>query len=260
MFLNDLNDNSFAALAILVCSSLIFFAGHADASTSQGAWSTRIDSGVAWQNRNDVQIPGDTGTRFSLADLDSSANTGFYRLELFYKLLPKHSIRFLYAPFRLESSGTFDKNVFFVDREFESGKPVKATYQFNSYRASYRYTFHEAAKWLWHIGFSAKIRDAEIKLSQDGKSAIDSNIGFVPLLYLYGEYKLSPHWNFVVDFDGLVGPQGRAFDVAIMAHRYLSRTWYLGGGYRTLEGGADNDTVYNFAWINYLFVSAGYRF
>jgi hypothetical protein len=31
-------------------------------------------------------------------------------------------------------------------------------------------------------------------------------------------------------------------------------------GFRTLEGGADNERVYSFAWLNYATVGAAYRF
>lgn len=31
-------------------------------------------------------------------------------------------------------------------------------------------------------------------------------------------------------------------------------------GYRTLEGGADNDSLYTFAWLHYAVVGLGYRF
>jgi hypothetical protein len=33
----------------------------------------------------------------------------------------------------------------------------------------------------------------------------------------------------------------------------------LSFGYRTVEGGADVDAVYNFAWFNYAVVSGSYR-
>ena len=35
---------------------------------------------------------------------------------------------------------------------------------------------------------------------------------------------------------------------------------YLAAGYRTLEGGADNDSVYTFAWLHYALVEIGARF
>jgi hypothetical protein len=47
---------------------------------------------------------------------------------------------------------------------------------------------------------------------------------------------------------------------ALLAHYDINQRWYAGGGIRTLEGGANNDDVYNFAWFNYLSLSAGCRF
>ncbi|UCE89302.1 MAG: hypothetical protein JSW10_00200 [Pseudomonadota bacterium] len=151
-------------------------------------------------------------------------------------------------------------DVFFVDKTFTGGQSTTATYRFNSYRATYRYLFYDGPQWRWWVGGTAKIRDAEIALEQDGVSASDSNVGFVPLVNLYGDFRFAGKWRFIVDFDGLVGPQGRAVDLGLKVHYDVNRHWYVGGGYRTLEGGADNDAVYNFAWFNYAAVSAGYRF
>ena len=69
-----------------------------------------------------------------------------------------------------------------------------------------------------------------------------------------------PGWRFVADLDGAAAPQGRAFDLALKVHRDISERWSVGVGYRTLEGGADNDTVYTFAWIHQALVSLSYRF
>jgi hypothetical protein len=223
-------------------------------------WSLNVDGGAAWQSRNDVQIPNDSGTRFSLADIAGSGPLPFYRLELNYKWKPRHGFRFLYAPFEYTKTGTLDKDVFFVDQTFNAGEPTEATYRFNSYRATYRYLWHDGKQWQWHVGFTAKIRDAEIALKQEGKSAKDSNVGIVPLINLYGEYAFARRWRFIVDFDGLAAPQGRAVDLGLLVHYDVAKRWYVGGGYRTLEGGADNDEVYNFAWIHYASISAGYRF
>lgn len=207
-----------------------------------------------------MQIPGDSGTRYSLDELVGTGPFPFYRLELTYNIRPRHSLRFLLAPFEYTKTGILDKNVFFVDQTFNAGENTDATYRFNSYRATYRYLFHDGEKWRWQVGFTAKIRDAEIALTQEGKSAKDSNVGLVPLLNLYGEYQLAERWHFIIDFDGLVGPQGRAVDLGLLARYDVTKRWYVGGGYRTLEGGADNDEVYNFAWFNYASISAGFRF
>jgi len=40
----------------------------------------------------------------------------------------------------------------------------------------------------------------------------------------------------------------------------LPTGWHVYGGYRTLEGGADNSSVYAFAWLHHASVGIGYRF
>ena len=40
----------------------------------------------------------------------------------------------------------------------------------------------------------------------------------------------------------------------------LSPRWTLGAGYRTIEGGADVESVYNFAWLHFGVVSVRYGF
>jgi hypothetical protein len=55
------------------------------------------------------------------------------------------------------------------------------------------------------VGFTGLILDAAIELQQGAKKAND-NIGFVPLLHLFGEYRFTPRWRFILHFDGLVVP------------------------------------------------------
>ncbi len=52
----------------------------------------------------------------------------------------------------------------------------------------------------------------------------------------------------------MAAPQGRAEDVLIAATYKLSVKVALKTGYRILEGGADNDEVYNFSLFNYALV------
>jgi hypothetical protein len=80
------------------------------------------------------------------------------------------------------------------------------------------------------------------------------------LLHLEAHYRFAPRWRLSADLDGLAAPQGRAFDFALKVHYDLSRRWTVGLGYRTIEGGADNDEVYTFAWLHQAVVSLGFRF
>jgi hypothetical protein len=116
----------------------------------------------------------------------------------------------------------------------------------------------DSEKWSLELGGTLFVRDASIKLSQDGINSKDSNVGLVPLFALKAAYSLSRDWSLVIDSDLAVAPQGRAIDFSLMAQRQLGKNWQLAGGYRTIEGGADNDDIYNFAWFNGAVIKVGY--
>jgi hypothetical protein len=215
-----------------------------------------VEGGVAWQTRNDVQIPNSAqGTRFSLVDFVGSGPLPTFRVYFTWNIVPRHSLRVLVAPFWYTRSGNFDQTVLFAGETYLPGVPVDATYKFNSYRLSYRYAFLLRERWRLWVGFSAKIRDAKIGLSQGATASEDIDVGFVPLLNLGATFRASEHWRVSLDFDGLAGGPGRAFDVALKVGYDFNRRVSLNVGYRLLEGGADVSEVYNFAWFNYLVAS-----
>lgn len=110
------------------------------------------------------------------------------------------------------------------------------------------------------MGVTAKIRDAKFKLAEGGRSKIKRNSGLVPLLYVFSEYKFNNGLRLAFDFDGWAAPQGRALDAALMAGVPLRENLFLNLGYRVLEGGVDNDKVYNFSRLEYLFSSVHWEF
>jgi len=141
---------------------------------------------------------------------------------------------------------------------FPQGSDVDGIYTFNSYRLSYRYRLVDKPRLRLDIGFTAKIRDAEIALEAPGIAASKTNVGFVPLLHL----RLAWDWNrklgLLLEADGAAAKQGRAEDVLLALNWRLSPRAQLRFGYRFVEGGADVDEVYNFAWIHY--IAAGIAF
>ncbi len=64
-------------------------------------------------------------------------------------------------------------------------------------------------------------------------------------------WKRYEKFGILLEGDALAAPQGRAEDVLIAARYRVSDHFGLKAGYRMLEGGADNDVVYNFALFNY---------
>jgi len=220
-----------------------------------------LEGGPVWQSRNDVQIPNSAaGTRFSLVDLVGSGPLPAGRLYVLWNITDRHGLRLLLAPLSYTESGQFTSPVNFAGKTFQPGVPTDATYKFNSWRITYRYNFHQGSAWNWWIGFTAKVRDAKIALQQGGTSSEKTDVGFVPLLHLAGQVRIGNAWSAILDVDALAGGPGRAEDASIKISWDLSRSLSLAAGYRTVEGGADVEEVYNFAWLHYAVVSLTYRF
>jgi hypothetical protein len=225
------------------------------------AFSIELEAGAVWQSGNTVQIPNDAnGTRFSLEELVGSGPWPAARLYFDWNIKGRHGLRFLVAPLSYTETGAFDGVVSFSGATFPPGVPTEATYEFNSYRIGYMYRFYEGTHWTWWVGATANIRDAMIGLQQGATSSADTDVGFVPLFYISGTVKMTPRWRFILDFEGLAGGPGRVEDLALKFAYDISDRWSVTGGYRTVEGGADVDAVYNFAWFNAAVVSGVCRF
>ncbi len=217
----------------------------------QGQTKFDLESGFVFAGYSDARIPGDTGTLFSLTDDLNAETPPFVRIRVTQNLGKKHSLSVLYAPLTVKSEGTFDDLVNFEGINFPADEKMKATYRFDSYRLTYRYDFVKKPMTEFGIGFTAKIRDAEISLSGGGLSAKKSNTGFVPILNFKLNHTLNERFSLLFEGDALAAPQGRAEDI-YAGVRYKLADWAkLKVGYRLLEGGADNDEVYNFALFHY---------
>jgi len=252
------------AFAVLLAGiAVLALAGPASgqALESDSRFIVELEGGPAWQTRNDIQVPNDlTGTRFALDDLTGSGPFPAFRLYAEWRLARRHGIRLLVAPLSIDGTGVLDEPTDFNEVTFAPGTPTEATYRFDSYRLTYRYRLVLNPKWRVDIGLTGKIRSAETSLQQDGVSTSYSNVGFVPLLHAAAAWQPSQGWSLALDADAAAASQGRAFDISLKLYRDLSEHWSLSAGYRTLEGGADTDDVYTFAWFHYLTVSAVYRF
>lgn len=225
---------------------------HAQSPRSTPAFTIELEGGPVWQSYNDVEIPNDgSATRFSLYDLAGSGAWPAGRIYVTWNLTERHGLRLLAAPFSLTEDGIAPAGLRFAGGEYDAGTPTEATYQFDSYRATYRYRFHDGEHTAAWIGFTAKLRDARIALEQGTTSTEKTDVGFVPLLHLAGDWRFARGWSLELDSDALAGGPGRAEDVSLRIGWEASPEWSVHVGYRTVEGGADVDEVYTFAWLHY---------
>jgi hypothetical protein len=209
---------------------------------------------------NDVAIPGNTGTRFSLTEDLEAEETFAFRIRASHTFAERHWVALLAAPLTMESHGTLDKDVNFNGKTYPAGTPLDSTYRFDSYRLIYRYRIHKSQEWQFSFGAAVKVRDAAIKLEGGGISSEKTDTGVVPLLSFDVIWTPVEKLHLVIDGEALAAPQGRAEDILFAVQYDVARQLSLQAGYRILEGGSDNDEVYTFALFHQIVVGAAWSF
>lgn len=181
-----------------------------------------FETGIVSIGYNDVRVPGNQGTLFSLKDDLTTKSELFYRIRLSYTIKYRHTISLLYAPLKTKSEGRITKDIFFEGVVFPSNTEIIGTYKFNSYRLTYRYNIIQKSKFEFGLGLTAKIRDAKIALSSSELVSEKTNLGFVPLINFRLIWNINNKLGILFDGDALAAPQGRAEDVLIAATFKLS--------------------------------------
>lgn len=245
---------------ILISATLIAVSLFIQTSVADAQVFIDVESGVVFTGYNNVRIPGDEGTLFSLkTDLDASP-AAFFRLRVGYTIRSRHAISLLYAPLNVKSDGTIDKQIYFEGVSFPSNSYMEASYKFNSYRITYRYDMVQRPKFEFGLGLTVKIRDAEIALQSEGLAASKANVGLVPLINFRLHWNLNENFGILFEGDALGVKQGRAEDLLLAGTYKFSDHFLVRCGYRVLEGGADGGQVYNFAFFHYASFGIVYTF
>lgn len=245
----------------VILTATLVLAARTTTANAQPAprFGVTLEGANVWSARNDVRIPPDGGTDFSIVELIGSAPTPTLRAEATVAIAAKHELRVVYAPLRITGRGTPDGPIAFAGGLF-APVATSAEYEFTNYRATYRYRVYDGATWRWQIGFTGFVRDARIALQQPGVAAEDTDVGFVPLGHVKGQARLGNRWGYTLEIDGAAAPQGRAFDIRTTVDYHPTPRWTIAAGYRTIEGGADVDAVFTFAWLNAAILRVGVRF
>jgi hypothetical protein len=240
--------------------TILLFALTITFSGTYAQWSLDIESGLPFQSYNDVRIPNETGTTFSFTDdFELQGPVIPFRLLIGFTFAEKNHLFALFAPLGLKYEGIAPFDISFQQSLFTEGQQIEGFYKFNSYRLGYRRDLLRSDRWTFGVGFTAKIRDAQVKLSSSGMSDQKDDLGFVPLLHIFAAYEFD-RWMLYLDGDGLAGGPGRAFDFFLGGRMKITNNLSAKLGYRILEGGADVSEVYNFTLINFAAAGLAWEF
>jgi hypothetical protein len=243
----------------LLASAALAAAALAAPAFADDRFRLELEGGAAWQLRNDFAVPGETGTRLAIDEANQGPFAAF-RGTLWADVSKRTSLRLLAAPLRTKATLTPDTDVEFNGTLFPAGQPLDVDYVFDSYRLSWVWRFKSSGPVSFRAGVTAKIRDAKIELEGSGLSSAKTNTGFVPLLYGGVRWQMTDALALDLDVDAAAASQGRAEDVALRLEAKVSPKVDVFVGARTLEGGADNDEVYSFAWFTYAVAGVSFRF
>ncbi len=244
-----------------VAAAIAVLATNAASGQSAPRFTLEVEGGPLWQTRNDVRIPNNaSATAFSLVDLAGRGPWTAWRAYVTWSIDDRRELRLLAAPLSVTETGVPDQLILFGGASFAPSLPTTVTYKFNSFRLTYRWRFHHGTRWTWRVGGTAKVRDAKIALRQGVTAAEKIDVGFVPLLHIAGDARLAGPWRFTVDTDALGGGPGRAIDASLKLAYDAGDRWRFAAGYRTVEGGADVDPVFAFAWLHSAVLSVAKRF
>ena len=243
----------------ILCAGVVLFC----AGVCNAEFWADLETGLNFSGYNDVRVPGNLNPPaiFSLQkDIGSKASL-FFRARFSYSFSKQHTLSILLAPFTKTYKGDLKQPLLFAGKNFSQGYETTGKYTFNSWRLSYRWDFVNSDNFIIGIGLTGKIRDAEIymkgKDASGGLPAMEveaskKNVGFVPLINFLLAWKFTRCMDLRIEGDALAAPQGRAEDIFAGWTGFITDKLKVKLGYRLLEGGADNDEVYNFAMFHYI--------
>lgn len=219
------------------------------------ASNINLDIGSTETVFNRVSIPKSKADQISLPTDDSITS---YRLTGFLDLASGNQLYIILAPLEVSYDFQSDKNFRFNKTDFTANTDTTFNYKFNSYRLGYLWTWKVSGLRYW-AGLVGKIRDANTEVIQGNTSDSFDNIGFVPLLSGGFDLYFTSWLSLFSHTDALGSAQGSAYDSQLELKLMLSG-YSISLGKRILGGGADNDTVYNFAQFdtNYIKLSKSF--
>lgn len=225
----------------------------------EGQYFINVESGALFSESNSFR-EGANGTLFSLTDNLSSPTVPFYRIRAGYLLNNKHHFSVLIAPLQLTAKGNINTDIIFDDATYTANSPLEGVYRFNSFRFTYNRRIVDKNSFNLGVGLSLKIRNAGLTLADNTQINGDFSTGFVPLINIISNWKISEKINLQFFGDGLAASRGRAFDLALTSNYKINKNIAIGAGYRFLEGGSDGVNSYNFVKLHYAFLGLTYQF
>lgn len=189
-----MNRRLFTTILIITLTSLSLFAGPSFrpfVETEQGT------IGILSHNYQNGNFKGENPTFDFIKQGGQDTLAPFSRYSVGATIADSHRVWFTYQPLNLVTNVEFTDTVTMGDVSFLGGPgaasvPMELTYSFPFYRATYTYDLLSKYDNAYlGVGIAMQIRNVSIRFKQlDGdKLYVAQNVGLVPALALYSEYR-----------------------------------------------------------------------
>jgi opacity protein-like surface antigen len=139
---------------------------------------------------------GESNDEFDYVEQGGQGNLyPFARYSVGATIAGRHRVWFTYQPLELVTSVKFEDDVEIGDETFDAGSSMELTYSFPFYRMTYTYDLLGKRKnAVLGVGLALQIRNASIVFREtsadtDPSLYVSQNVGLVPALAIYSEYR-----------------------------------------------------------------------
>ncbi|MFO7660330.1 MAG: hypothetical protein R6V77_05405 [Candidatus Cloacimonadaceae bacterium] len=222
-----------------------------------------VETGLINTGYNDVRVPGEGGSLFSMKD-DLKAKQAFhFRFRLTQPLAAKHRLIFMYAPLKVKSSGRIDREYaeeFFefqdmqVPADLVPSIDFDGEYRLDTYRQTYLFDLLTLKNTVLSAGASVEIRDEAIKIYSADRYGRKTDTNVVFSVNFRALTNLNEKLALVANGNVLIDSKNRAEDIFLGASYKILKDSRLNVGYRLIERKTDKPEIYNSAMFHLLTV------
>jgi hypothetical protein len=205
-------------------------------------FSLTIGSGFAFQYKNTIQQPSESGTSLRLDPFLTSSPLAL-RFQANYAVSENMEYRFLVSPFIQKSSFTATEKLRSQGTTFEKGEKIETYFSFNSVRFGFANKIRQGFFKNCKVGVTLVVRKWDVRLKSAEHNSNNDNLLALPLLYLGYEKNITPKLIFTSDIDVLGFAQAYVLEGGTALNYKVSKNFLLGAQYRILSGAYNSSDI-----------------
>jgi len=225
-------------------------------------WRYSIVFGPAWQQKNEVTAPTDSGTTFDLNNFKETNDPTTTANAIIEWYAGRHRTLFSFEPFEARDFGEFSEASTFSGQVYPADTEIRSAYRLIDVRLQYGYDLMVGGPWTVEVGAGIAFQRTIVELAttDDTQSSEATSRVWLPLVNALVAYDFTPRWSAAAELSGLSLGDDEQLDANISVGYRFDRYWDAGIGYGIYQREAEVEELYNKAEYELLMTYVGYSF